>query len=317
VRVEAVAALALLALLGTTNVEQYIAAHPPTVNERVDFTYLSRLSADGASGWQATLAHVALVQDELDAQVAAGATLSAKNRQDLAYAGLALRQVSKQYLSLSSLYASAEESQSETEQLTDFAITQLDRELSAVEQKISKAQVIRADLQGMVGEVAPDTAVTRLQNDQEELLRIRTRVQENEEALAVNHSMIGIHSDSAVFSPWSLSNYYSAEVSCSFGVNCRDPLVQIHTKPLPKSFFTLPSDQPEQQLTLRAKLLRSTISEQRTYTELRSQDALALLLNLQKQHFELYEGVAKRITTDSHSFETDISLQTPLLPELQ
>lgn len=50
---ESLFAIVILAFIGIFNAENFIVVnHPPTVNKRIDYIYLSRMSADGYEGWK-------------------------------------------------------------------------------------------------------------------------------------------------------------------------------------------------------------------------------------------------------------------------
>lgn len=86
VHIELAILLSLVLLLSLVNVEQYLAtSHPPTVNNRVDYIYLSRLSSDGEQGWRHSLKYAedVLTNPELiQAQV-----VDSDQRREVAYAG--------------------------------------------------------------------------------------------------------------------------------------------------------------------------------------------------------------------------------------
>ena len=58
VQYEIIFTLIILVFIGLHNTEAFIAtSSPPTVNDRVDYIYLSRLSADGVVGWKQAYNH--------------------------------------------------------------------------------------------------------------------------------------------------------------------------------------------------------------------------------------------------------------------
>lgn len=76
--------------------------HPPTVNKRVDYMYLSRLSADGEKGWQKSYLfakNILTKKNLLEKPI-----LDDKDRHDIAIAGLILRNLDINYQKLSDIY---------------------------------------------------------------------------------------------------------------------------------------------------------------------------------------------------------------------
>ena len=78
-----------------SNPEHFLAVyHPPTVNRRVDYVYLSALSADGFSGWSRALDYA---QNTLDSVTASGAFIDQNGRRQLAYSGWIVQNLMAKY----------------------------------------------------------------------------------------------------------------------------------------------------------------------------------------------------------------------------
>jgi hypothetical protein len=95
-------------LLSVNNVEQYLAvSHPPTVNNRIDHLYISRLSADGVAGWQRALSYAdATLNDPI---INNGNLLTTDQRREVAYAGAIVKVLQLHRHSLIVDYGTAEE----------------------------------------------------------------------------------------------------------------------------------------------------------------------------------------------------------------
>ncbi len=81
--------------------------HPPTVNKRVDYMYLSRLSADGEKGWQKSYLfakNILTKKNLLEKPI-----LDDKDRHDIAIAGLILRNLDTNYGKLAGIYMTKDE----------------------------------------------------------------------------------------------------------------------------------------------------------------------------------------------------------------
>jgi hypothetical protein len=86
----------LILFIGLFNAESFIVSfHPPTVNKRVDFIYLSRLSPDGYNGWMEAYKHAQniLIGKGLDEKEIIGID----QRREVAYAGIILGNLTYQY----------------------------------------------------------------------------------------------------------------------------------------------------------------------------------------------------------------------------
>jgi len=89
----------LLMILGVVNVENYIATvSPPTVNGRVDYVYLSRMSADGYRGWLKAYSYIEETLNNKDT-----------SSREIAYSGMSLRQLLRRYDELVMRYGTPEE----------------------------------------------------------------------------------------------------------------------------------------------------------------------------------------------------------------
>lgn len=95
-------------LFTLANVEHFIASvRPPTVNQRVDFIYLSRLSADGYSGWIRAYEHAKEIL--FDESRAGKKLLDMHDRQAIGYAGSITIQLTRNYHHLMHRYGLPEE----------------------------------------------------------------------------------------------------------------------------------------------------------------------------------------------------------------
>lgn len=95
----------VVALLGVWNTEAWIVqTRPPQVNNRVDYIYLSQLSADGYEGWKQALSWA---EQTLDTPY--GGTIGAESRRTIAYSAEILRQISGNYDKLIRMYGTPEQ----------------------------------------------------------------------------------------------------------------------------------------------------------------------------------------------------------------
>lgn len=84
--------------IGILNVETFIInTHPPTVNKKVDYIYLSRLSADGYEGWEKAFNQAKKTITKYEFK---NGELNREERKEIAYAGIIIRELSKNYKDL-------------------------------------------------------------------------------------------------------------------------------------------------------------------------------------------------------------------------
>jgi hypothetical protein len=108
VNAELIMSFAFLIAFGAWNAESFIVkTHPPTVNSRVDYTYLARLSSDGIDGWEKAyqFAQETLSEKKLEEQNMIGM----EDRRDVAYSSHILARLLDQYRRLVMQVGSLEE----------------------------------------------------------------------------------------------------------------------------------------------------------------------------------------------------------------
>jgi hypothetical protein len=94
--------IALLTFVGLANVEKFIAQNnPPTVNNRIDYVYLSSMSTDGYEGWKMALDHAKKILDR-DWKVLK--PIDSDTRQEVAYTYFILIRLNGEYHKLVSYY---------------------------------------------------------------------------------------------------------------------------------------------------------------------------------------------------------------------
>ena len=99
--------VALLTVMGFVNIEAYIARNnPPTVNNRIDYVYLSSMSADGYDGWKMALDHAKVI---LDRDWKTMKIIDSDTRREVAYASFILGNITTKYHEYINIYGSEAE----------------------------------------------------------------------------------------------------------------------------------------------------------------------------------------------------------------
>src|SRR3989339_264652 len=84
----------IIFMIGVLNVETFIVLnHPPTVNGKVDYVYLSRMSSDGYVGWEKAYTY----QKNLIEKYEKKELLNKDERKEVAYAGIVIRELLQNY----------------------------------------------------------------------------------------------------------------------------------------------------------------------------------------------------------------------------
>jgi len=84
----------IIFMIGVLNVETFIVLnHPPTVNGKVDYVYLSRMSSDGYVGWEKAYTY----QKNLIEKYEKKEFLNKDERKEVAYAGIVIRELLQNY----------------------------------------------------------------------------------------------------------------------------------------------------------------------------------------------------------------------------
>lgn len=108
VRYEVIATGIIVLILGLFNAEEFIVNnHPPTVNRRIDYIYLSRMSPDGYSGWKSAYNYALdiLLNQQWESKI----IINREERREVAYAGIIVNRLTIKYHQLLNKYAAYKE----------------------------------------------------------------------------------------------------------------------------------------------------------------------------------------------------------------
>lgn len=97
---EVVITAVFLVVFGLVNIEGFIATsgHPPTVNNRVDYVYLSRMSPDGYAGWKMAYDYAQSIL--LDPKYQSQEIIGTDDRREIVYAGIVVGELTENYNNL-------------------------------------------------------------------------------------------------------------------------------------------------------------------------------------------------------------------------
>jgi hypothetical protein len=294
-RIEGGIVIMFFLVVGFWNVELYIVhTHPPTVNNRVDNVYLSRLSADGVDGWVQSYDHAKQV---IGKYMGAQGTLDTHARQEIAYAYYVLLQMTNQYQEYALRYDSRTEFQHYVRTIVDFQISRLvDEEDRLIAQQDPKDIGYIKD---RTGQIQKTIAIIKKLPDE---MSLESVISDEKRTPTERVNMLIENVD------WT-------------------PLPTFEFNPTPSllSFYSsfLFQDSPDgtawyqQTIVDRYKAIKPldrvylfNTSDIHAYSVMKKQMPLSELLTLQKDYYVLWERISKQSERD---YERDISLESPLL----
>lgn len=292
-KLEGIFTILLFIIMGMWNAEQFIVMrHPPTVNKRVDYVYLSRMSADGVDGWIKAYTHA---KQTIEKYAETTGELDKNARREIAYAYYVLRRITIQYGNYENNYASASEFRMYVNAVVDFQIESLEkeqRELSVYKRKPDENWV--------------NERIEEIEKIQRSLLEVKTQSLTEYPLLAENKTeypvILVAHwwRDLPAFEPYSaprlLSFYESYRIDRNnsySNYNSQRSIVEryIKTKALDR-------------------LYNYNVSDKNAFQIMKAHISLSELHMLQTQYFDLYTRIGKQSARD---YESDISLDSPLL----
>jgi len=95
---EIVFTITVILTLGIFNIESFIVKnHPPTVNKKIDYVYLSRMSPDGYTGWEKAFEYSRQI---INKYIDTNLQINRDQRKEIAYAGIVIRELSGNYKDL-------------------------------------------------------------------------------------------------------------------------------------------------------------------------------------------------------------------------
>lgn len=312
ITVELVLLSAAAVLLGFINIERYIVDHPPTVNKRVDYSYLSRLSADGYMGWLKAYDWSQQVHQQLATQT----QFSGEDRRQLAYAGLVTQQLLNHYDQLMRVYGTPEEQQQYQQQVLTHVRDNIDERMAEMDRQLS------------IIPIGTDSALVNFQTShsidaERSLLSYRDQLEKQKIDLnyALGDLTKPVSEQQYVLTFSQLSSYginqkYAANERClqlKWCINV-DYTPSYWSDMLPKSWYRLSKSAPPQPLNRLERILLYNYTEANTFQRMQQELSLEQLLRLQADHFKVYEQVMLTAKQPSDlAFEPDISLNTPFL----
>lgn len=306
VTIEVGMTIILFLILGTFNAEDFIVKnHPPTVNKRIDHIYLSNMSPDGYSGWQKALQYGEDVLTKRNYQDKA--LINREERREVAYAGIILTQLTRNYHVLLTDFGS-------TDEIRLYYKTILIHEKEANEsvKQILDGYKRSYELQS-TGPFEKPVPAPSLPIQQHEVLSQLQYAQERRRKIDellkniedTKSNLSSIAQDIFIGHPFPIISFYLG--------NLYPSLFEVKTF-TPKGSF-LPSMPPPETLRIQTSLDRFFVwnkAKVDALNKMQQDMPLEKLLALQKAYFSLFQKIALQ-SENERDYDTDISFSTPFL----
>lgn len=278
---EVILTASIVIALSLFNAEHFIATtHPPTVNKRVDYVYLSRLSSDGYTGWKQALDHAEEVLT--NPQLHTKALLDTHDRREISYAGTILLRLAIKHRSFLSWYGSKDETWQYINAVIDFERSLHPEKLAVVPEQRIKA--------GTGVQIIPEkTALKEEVNKQKELF---DDIQKKRNELNPFDVLQGISISFPV-----------AQYGVAVGAMQEYPISFFSVY---KPYKTPPYKDPWN------RMLSWNASEADAYKHMQQDMPIERLLRVQKAFIQLSQKISKQ-PEGEQTVESDISFDAPFL----
>jgi len=256
------------------NSEHFIAStHPPTVNKRIDYLYLSRMSADGYKGWRQSYDNsTEILQAMLEKPF-----LSKDERREVAYAGIIASNLTLKYSDLLEHYGSA------TDKIA-FYKTLLDYQMEA-------NQTMASWITNTQQEEAQKNQILADLDIEFNLIR---QLKETVQA--------GKYQEIYKYLSWVYPNYPTGSF---YNYNFTFSFIQITD---PNNQFFIKKDE----LDNMDKIFTWNFAEKAAFKQMKKDMPIQNLVNLQRNYFDLYRRISTQVNGE-RDYEVDVSLNSPLL----
>ncbi|OGM06113.1 hypothetical protein A2125_02190 [Candidatus Woesebacteria bacterium GWB1_43_5] len=324
VLVDVLATVVIAIIFGLFNVENTIALyHPPTVNGRVDFTYLARLSADGYEGWVSSYKQVKSLLNNPTfnnkanysfatppGESRSDAPFSDEDRHVIAYSGVALEKLMENYNELIYKYGAENE-------LKDYLTRMLEYSIRRVEISLSSPIFTRT--------TNIDTAEFTAERNRhkQELANLKTSMSEFLEDIKQGKTLPN-QVRLTFYSP--VQNIYMAserkvnfkqDICAYYNICTSNSNSSYWPSSPPHGFYSIAYRENSERKSWLDRLLIWNSSETEAYRKIKSGMPIDELLQLQEKYFDYFRAVAILASNGSeYNYNADINLNVPFLKPL-
>lgn len=305
IQIEVIGTFILLTTIGLINAEHFIVTHhPPTVNGTVDSVYLSRLSADGYHGWKQAFTQSIATIREMHSKTG---ILNEDDRRKIAYAGITLGVLNRNYYNLTNYYGSNTDKQlfaekmmillnheiEETTRLFSESLEQLQQKgdeatISAqsyiTDSSQSRSYELIQYVEGLKSMASQSALLQDQSNEQDLFFRIQPR------------------------SPYTLGEFHSSLCHQTFYYK-----TQTHASSCIPNFYSL--IEKKRPYDFLDTVFRWNIQEHFVYKQITQDIPLDTLIEAEQNYTTLWKRILRQ-PKDQQSYQLDISYDAPFVAPL-
>ena len=285
--IEGMITIMLFIILGAWNVESFIVTiHPPTVNKRIDYIYLSRMSADGVNGWVKAYEHAKQIIEKYSKT---SGEINKEGRREIAYADYILRRMTNQEYDYIFKYANPSEMKQYIHTIIDFQNTRLEKEKNElIEYKKLKPT-----------ELWVKDTLAEIEETKKEILKMKSQsLTDTSQNITVDTRYSDIYVD------------MSGQMQIQQFPETATPTILSYYTTTTNMYGTGNVVTRYAKTTALDRLYMQNVSDINAFQIMKQTMPLSQLHSLQVTYFELYNRIGKQAARD---YEADISLDSPLL----
>jgi hypothetical protein len=286
VMIEAALGLSLFIFVGFFNAEGFIlnSNHLPTVNKRVDYVYLSRMSPDGYQGWKMAYDHAHNVL--IDTGYPTVQLIDKNARREMAYSRMITRNLLENYHEMIKQYGTKEEIVTYYKKV----LTHYDNQVLKTIELNQKNEGWRKDLENQHKEI--EKIIKDLDKKDVDMSKLRNLVTMNYEYPGYMDNLY--NSDMRYVGALYNVNYY--EYFADRNMYYRDPS---------SSNTTIPYSSYDRFLTM-------NIASEQAWNTMKQDIPFDELLKMSEQFYTYFDRIVLQ-PENERNFEKDISVDSPLL----
>lgn len=296
--------LGLILFIGFLNAEEFIVKnHPPTVNDKIDYVYLSRLSSDGYDGW---IAAYHFAQNTVSRYTFIDSTnVNELTMRELAYTGTILAILTRNYHELTRWYATDSEYTSYTREVSRALSSSLirfkdilSRDLVSLQRGGNDVHITLDGLLSSQGDAnGRSTLITELLNG----------LQTTEKSLLELDTAMESRSGIRTLPTATLTNY-------QFGPCQFSSFEGQFMRACMPEFYAVERNVRKPQTAI-DRLLVWNWQDREAYKRLRRDVPVSELLALQRRYIDIYYQLLQ-LPSDKRAVSWDISLDAPFVAPL-
>lgn len=293
--VEAVFTTIIILFLGFFNVEHFIVEnHPPTVNKRIDYVYLARMSPDGYTGWQKAFDYA---QNILGKNYDSKSIINREQRREIAYAAIITHVLSRNYDLLIKEYGSENELKTYFKEVFQM-LGESNGQISLYLQPQIESTPAGSMSVAIVPTLPPAPSYI-YSYTQEQIKETNFTIETSLKELESKNTRLDKVADSIIIDSWF-------------------PIISYDNNAKPPFFYLIKTNDDYSTLSQKIKsnkldrFFTWNYSRENTYQKMKKEIPISELVKLQKSFVFLYQKIVLQAQNELE-YDSDISFDTPFL----